>query len=233
MLEGLHTMSNQQKPTIVFDLDGTLADTAQDLINAVNATTAAHGLDPVPLSVLRQAAGDGLVALVRLSFQHHKRSIEDELLSNLAILSIEEYNRNISVHSTFFPGAISCVEQFVAADWKVAICSNKPENMAKKLVEDLGATNLFGTITGGDSYSVRKPDPQHLLSTIKDIGGVASNAIMIGDTHTDIHTAQNANIPVVAVDFGYSKEHVSTFNPNKVISNFDNLFDISSELLGI
>ncbi len=226
-------MSPNHTPTIVFDLDGTLADTAQDLINAVNNTTIAHGLSPVPLKILRHAAGDGLVALVRLSYQHYNKSIDDDLLNNLANLSIDEYHRNLSVHSKFFPGAVACLEQFKKNGWKIAICSNKPVLMAQKLVADLGHADFFDTITGGDSFAVRKPDPQHLLSTIEEINGQASHAIMIGDTQTDILAAQNAKVPVIAVDFGYSKVHVSKFQPNKVVSNFDNLFEYSSKLLDI
>lgn len=210
-------------PSIVFDLDGTFLDTAPDLLSSLNHVLAEAGLETANPDQMRVYVGHGGREMIRRAFEARNAPLPDALHDALVEKFLDHYTAEIPGQSQPFEGAIACVEMFRAAGWKTAICTNKYQRLALPLLKGLGLDTLFDTICGSDVFPMRKPDPKHLTMTIESMGGDASNAVMVGDSNTDIHTAQAANIPVIAVSFGYTPEHVSAFNPTMIIDHFSEL----------
>lgn len=213
---------------VVFDLDGTLAETAGDLIATLNIILARENIGPVPLADGRTMVGAGARALIQQGFKRAGKSIEGEPLEHLFRDFIAHYEAHIADESHLFEGVEAALDHFASNDWLVAVCTNKIEIPARHLLEALGAAHRFAAICGQDTFKVDgknicKPDPRALLKTIEQAGGNPKAAIMVGDSRTDIDTAKAANIPVVAVDFGYTDKHVSAFSPDVIISHFDQL----------
>lgn len=220
-----------QKPTIVFDLDGTLADTVLDLVSALNRSVVAKGLTPITMEQAGYFTGKGLRPMIELAYRLNEKPLGTELLEELFEICVADYENNLSTFTRFYPGAEKALDQLASQDWRLAVCTNKPVRLAEKLLEELHVASMFASITGGDSFEFRKPDPRHLVRTVDLAGGKVSNAIMVGDTDADIIAAQKANIPVIAVDFGYSEHPVSTYNPDTVISSYDDLILSAQNLL--
>jgi phosphoglycolate phosphatase len=219
-------------PTIVFDLDGTLVDTAPDLLDSLNHCLATAGLEPVEPAELRQHVGLGGRVMIQRAFATRKRLLEEDMLDRLLGTFLEHYTAGIPGRSTPFPGVIEALDRFEAAGYAFAICTNKMESLSTQLIGALRLAPRFKAICGADTFQFRKPDPRHLLQTIDRAGGDPARAIMVGDSRTDIDTAKAAGIPVVAVDFGYTDRHVREFSPSRIISHFDELTpDLADELI--
>lgn len=220
------------RPTIVFDLDGTLADSIHDLVGALNRTLGRQGLDPFrPSDVAYLTGQGGLRAMIMHAYDLRGEHLVQGKLDELFAETVEDYDRNIAVDTVLYPGVRRTLEEFQAGGWLLAVCTNKPIKQATKLLDLLKITHNFAAVTGVDSFEFKKPDPRHLTRTIELAGGSTDQAVMVGDTKTDIHAAQNAGIPVVAVDFGYSDVHVTTLAPNRVISSFDTLHSEATSLI--
>lgn len=218
--------------TIVFDLDGTLADTIHDLVSALNRTLGKRGLPPfAPSEVAHLTGKGGLRAMIAHAFALNNTPCEPRDLKQLFDDTVKDYDQNIAVKTELFPGVRSSLETFQNNGWLLAVCTNKPIKQARKLLAELNIEDVFSAVTGGDSFEFKKPDPSHLIRTIESAGGNTERAVMVGDTQTDIFAAQNADIPVVAVAFGYSDVDVQTLAPNRVISSFDALYAEASGLL--
>lgn len=210
-------------PTIVFDLDGTLVDTAPDLLDSLNHCLALARMDAVDSGRLRSYVGMGGKVMIQRAFAAQGAPLTEERLAELLVSFLDHYTDNIPGRSLPFPGVEAALTRFAEAGWRLAVCTNKYETLARKLLERLDLAPRFAAITGQDTFDFRKPDPRHLVETIGLAGGDAGQALMIGDSVTDIETAKRAGIPVVAVDFGYTDRHVSEFEPSRVISHFDEL----------
>jgi phosphoglycolate phosphatase len=210
-------------PILVFDLDGTLADTMRDLIPVLNRTTAPEGLGEIPLSDVGHVVGQGARAMIEKAFAYHGRQLEPALHDRLFEEFLVDYEANIAANTVLFEGAEEALDHFAAQGWLLGVCTNKPEKLAVKLLDELGVLTRFAAVTGGDTYPYRKPDPRHLTGTIELAGADPLRAIMVGDSRTDIDTARQAGIPVVAVDFGYTDIPVQELSPDRVISHFDRL----------
>jgi len=211
------------KPIIVFDLDGTLIETAPDLLGALNFSLEVAGLQPVDPAALRQQLGMGARAMIERAFVTQHRDLPADELERLFGIFIEHYTTNMPGQSVPFPGVVAALDRFEDAGYLLAICTNKTEKPAKRLIEGLGLTARFGAICGQDTFAFRKPDPRHIVETARMAGGDVDRIVMIGDSRTDIDAAKAGGIPVVAVDFGYTDRHVREFEPSKVISHFDEL----------
>ncbi|WP_306025832.1 phosphoglycolate phosphatase [Oceaniradius stylonematis] len=221
------------RPIIVFDLDGTLIDTAPDLLDSLNHVITAEGLDPVSTADLRSHVGHGARAMLRRAYTAQERALPDARLEYLVAVFIEHYTANMPGRSRPFDGAVACMDRFEAAGFVLAVCTNKFEAMSRQLLEALGIGERFAAVCGANTFPVRKPEPGHLTGTIDRAGGDRNRAVMIGDSDTDINTAKAAGIPVVAVDFGYSPQPVDTFAPDRIISHFDALTPLmANELIG-
>jgi phosphoglycolate phosphatase len=219
-------------PVLVLDLDGTLIDTVGDLTKTLNDVLRSEGIGPMPLAEARLLVGHGARAMIASALQSAGITAESERLDNLFALFLDIYAGRIAEESRPFPGAIESLDRFAADGWLIAICTNKLERHSRLLLEALGIADRFAVIAGQDTYGVRKPDPRHLLETVRESGGDSASAIMVGDSEVDIQTAKAANVPVVAVDFGYSRIPVADLGPDRVISHFVDLYDAARSLVG-
>lgn len=210
-------------PLIVFDLDGTLAETAGDLIAALNEVLALDGIPPLDISRARVLLGAGGRALIQRGYAVAGRSLEPERLEQLFAIFLAHYDAHICDHSHLFAGAVAAMDALKAEGCRLAICTNKMEASAVALLRALGVAERFAAICGQDTFAVHKPDPQALLQTVSLAGGDPRRCVMVGDSVTDIATAKAAGIPVVAVDFGYTDTPVNELGPELVISHFDDL----------
>lgn len=210
-------------PIIVFDLDGTLVDTAPDLLDSLNHALEIGGLTPSDRASLRGFVGHGGRAMIERAFAAQGTPLEQAMLDRLLEAFLEHYTANIPGRSIPFPGVPEAIERFSAAGYLMAVCTNKLENLSLSLIKALDLDRHFAANCGADTFAFRKPDPRHLLETIARAGGDRDRAVMVGDSRTDIDTAKAAGIPVVAVDFGYTDRHVREFEPSRIISHFDEL----------
>jgi len=220
------------KPIIVFDLDGTLVDTAPDLLDSLNHTLDAGGVARTDVAGFRQFVGHGGRVMIERAYQAQRRALPDDEHDRLFALFLEHYGANIPGQSKPYPGVIESLDRFRAAGYLLAVCTNKTEEFSKRLLVGLGMAGYFEAICGQDTFAMRKPDPRHLTETVKLAGGDVAKAVMVGDSRTDIDTAKAAGIPVIAVDFGYTDRHVREFEPSKVISHFNELtVDLAESLI--
>ena len=219
-------------PTLVFDLDGTLVDTAPDLIASLNHCLASAGMEPAERETMGFHVGLGSRSLIERAYALRSRTLPAEELDRLSQVFLRHYTEKIPGNSKPYPGVLEAIERHRAEGFRFAICTNKPEALAVKLVEALGMLPLFSAICGADTFPFRKPDPRHLTETILRAGGTPDSSVMVGDSRTDIDTAKAASIPVVAVDFGYTDRHVREFEPSAVISRYEELtLDLTGRLL--
>lgn len=208
---------------VVFDLDGTLADTAGDLMFALNHVLALDGIPPLPVDQARLLLGAGGRALIERGYASAGHSLDKAKLEHLFRIFLEIYEANIAVHTRLFPGVLPALDRLEQRGARFAVCTNKMEQASLKLLDELGVAARFAAICGQNSFAFCKPDARALLSTIAKAGGRADQAIMVGDSITDIATARNAGIPVVAVDFGYTDKPVATLGPDRIISHYDEI----------
>ncbi|QKV17653.1 HAD family hydrolase [Oricola thermophila] len=219
-------------PIIVFDLDGTLVDTAPDLLDAMNHALARAGIDTIEDDGFRRHVGKGARVMLERATEAAGRTIAPPELDTMMTDFLDHYQANMPGRSKPYESVVAAIEKFRAADFLVAVCTNKVESSAKRLLRALGIDGLFSAICGQDTFPVRKPDPGHLYGTIDVAGGDRRHALMVGDSETDILTARNAGIPVVAVDFGYTDRPVAEFAPDRVISHYDEMdLDLVRNLL--
>jgi phosphoglycolate phosphatase len=216
-------------PLLVLDLDGTIAETAGDLIGTLNTILMRDGLSPLTVAEGRMLVGAGAKALIERGFAVNKAPLAAERLEALFEEFLVMYEARIAEESTLFPGLLAALDQFEVAGWRLAVCTNKVESASVKLLAALGVAERFAAICGRDTFTIDgvdvfKPDARALFMTIERAGGDPSACVMVGDSRTDIQTAKNAGIPVVAVDFGYTDVHVSQLDPDVVISHFDDLW---------
>ena len=218
-------------PTIVYDLDGTLADTAEDLVATLNHLLGREGLAPLPVESAGSLLGAGARALIKRGFAAAGRSLDPQELEALFADYLAYYSAHIADHTRLYPGVDKALEAFARAGWRQAVCTNKIESLARLLITELGIADRFAFICGQDTFGVGKPDPKPLNGTIAASGGSRDRAIMVGDSDTDIKTARAAGVPVVAVDFGYADVPVRELGPDRVISHFDELMEACHTLL--
>jgi phosphoglycolate phosphatase len=212
-----------KRPIIVFDLDGTLVDTAPDLLDSLNHSLAAGGAQLTDTRGFHQFVGHGGRVMIERAYAAQKRMLDAVEHDRLFALFLDHYGENIPGRSEPYPGVPAALTRLAAAGYLLAVCTNKPEGFSKRLLEGVGLAGGFAAICGADSFAFRKPDPRHLLDTIAQAGGDPHRAVMVGDSQTDIDTAKAARIPVIAVDFGYTDRHVREFEPSRIISHFDEL----------
>jgi phosphoglycolate phosphatase len=210
-------------PLVVFDLDGTLIDTAPDLVASLNHTIAAHGLAPVTYGDLTHLVGHGARAMIERSFRLRGRPLDEAELPPMMDRFIEHYLAGMPGESRPYPGLTDSLDRLRDAGMVLAVCTNKMESLARPLIEGLGMTGYFSAITGGDTFPVRKPDPAHLTGTVDLAGGDIRRTVMVGDSLNDLKVAVNAGVPSVGVPFGYSDVPIQTLNPTVLIDHFDQL----------
>jgi len=219
--------------TVVFDLDGTLADTSGDLIAAANACFRDMGEGDV-LDVKTDAgtALKGGRAMLRLGMERLGRAEDEATIDRYYPMLLEAYGREIDTHTVLYPGAMQAVAALKAAGYRVAICTNKPEALAHTLLTRLGVRDAFGAMVGADTLAMRKPDPEHLFETARRAGGDPALCLLVGDTNTDRETARAAGVPCILVSFGPSGDDMAALAPEALLDHYDDLPDIVTRLIG-
>ena len=210
-------------PIAVFDLDGTLAETAGDLIGTLNVLMRREGLAELPLSEARGMIGAGARALIRCGFEAEGRPLSQADHDRLFDAFIAHYGEHLADTSHLYPGVVEALDALEAAGFRLAVCTNKFEGQSVELLRLLGIGGRFAAICGRDTFPRSKPDPRHLTGTIERAGGDPARAVMVGDSRTDIDTAKAAGIPVVAVTFGYTDVPVDRLGPDRIIAHFSEL----------
>ncbi|TGD99065.1 phosphoglycolate phosphatase [Methylobacterium nonmethylotrophicum] len=224
------TPPDARPPIVVFDLDGTLAETAGDLIGTLNVILEREGLPPVAVAQARELIGAGARALIQRGFAAGGRELTPGRLDELFRVFLAHYGQHLCDVSHLFPGVEAALDRLEAAGYRLAVCTNKPEDHSVRLLDLLGVGSRFAAICGRDTFPYFKPDPRHLTETIDRAGGDPARAVMVGDSRTDVATAKAAGIPVVAVPFGYTDVPVEALEPDLVIQHFDALFDAVQRL---
>jgi phosphoglycolate phosphatase len=208
---------------VVFDLDGTLVDTAPDLINALNFILDREGLPPVPLHAARNMIGAGARRLLERGLELDGRAAGLEDITRLTNDFIDYYAAHIADLSRPFEGLESALDDLGARGYRFAVCTNKLEWLSKLLLDRLGLSARFSAICGADTFGVSKPDPAILRQTIARAGGQLASAIMVGDAGPDIGVARRAGIPVIGVEFGYTEVPIADLKPDRLISRMSDL----------
>ena len=212
---------------IVFDLDGTLADTSADLLAAANQAVAEAGWPPM-LSHPKDAlcafrGGRAMLTLGLTRLGKFDQAVIDEFYPVL----LQAYGASINRFTTFYPGALQAVQDLKSAGFKIGICTNKPFALAEDLMVRMGQRALFDSLIGADSLPVRKPDPEPFFEAVRQAGGLPEKAFMIGDTLTDHSTARAANVPSILVDFhpkgSALSQEIRALRPEAVIESFEEL----------
>jgi phosphoglycolate phosphatase len=217
--------------TVIFDLDGTLADTSGDLLAAANACFHLMGHGHVLTET--QDAGvalRGARAMLRCGLTRLHGIADETVIDQYFPILLSAYDQNISRHSKMYPGAMQAVRELSARGYGVGICTNKPAGLAEKLMINLGVRDEFASLVGADTLPVRKPDPAPLFEAARRAGGDPAKTLLVGDTDTDRNTARAANVPSILVTFGPSGDDMAALAPDALLNSFDDLPDIVDRL---
>ncbi len=218
--------------TVIFDLDGTLADTSRDLIASANYCFREMGLgdilDPVKDAAIALRGGRRMLSegLDRLTL------FDAATVDQYYPILLEAYDQDIASHTTLYPGAMDAVETLRRLGYGVGICTNKPEALAEKLLQSLGVRDAFASMVGADTLPVRKPDPEPLREAARRAGGDPALCVLIGDSDTDRNTARAAGVPSVLVTFGPAGDDMAALEPEALLHDFADLADVVGKLIG-
>lgn len=217
---------------VIFDLDGTLVDTAPDLMRATNHVLQGMGRRPITMDEVRVFIGHGARALVTRGLKATGEMPPDFDVEPHYEVFVNYYADNIAGGSAMFPGLEPLLIRLQSEGIAMGVCTNKLEGLSLRLLEALDMMKYFGSVIGPDSIGVAKPDPRPFHESVRRLGLNNPRAIMVGDSETDILTARAAGVPVLAVPFGYTPKHVSEYNPDKLITHYDQGWDAIQELFG-
>lgn len=215
-------MADKAAPAVIaFDLDGTLVDTAPDLLDTLDIVLDEAGAARLSREDTRKMIGAGARALVQRGLDAAGMKLDQPAADKLYERFLEHYAAHIADRSTPFPGLIEALDTLAAQGHVLAVCTNKLEYLSRLLLDRLGLTDRFKVIAGSDTFAHHKPDARHLISTIERAGGHVERAIMVGDSVTDVLTARNARVPVIVVPFGYTDTPAAELGGDVLIEHFD------------
>ncbi|WP_439633120.1 HAD hydrolase-like protein [Glycocaulis sp.] len=215
--------------SIAFDLDGTLVDTAPDLVRALNESIARFGLDPVPVDDVRAMVGRGARALIVRAFDRAGAVLEPDMAESALSHFLMTYGADIAAHSRPFDGVEAALDVLAASGARLSVCTNKPSALARQLIEALDLTGRFERITGPEDAPARKPDPSHLLAAAGE-GDTGRFIALVGDSEPDALAAQGAGVACLLFSRGYSEKPVSTLGADRLFDHFDDLPAMLAEL---
>ncbi|WP_370232419.1 HAD-IA family hydrolase [Cognatishimia sp.] len=220
------------RKTVVFDLDGTLADTSGDLLAAANYCFRDMGLGDV-LTPDRDAgvALRGGRRMLTVGLERTDR-YKPETVDQYYPVLLKAYGETIAAHTQIYPRAMETIEGLKSLGYGVGICTNKPEKLADQLLRELGVRDAFEALVGADTLTVRKPDPAPLVETVQRLGGEMPHTLLVGDSDTDRNTAKAAGVPSVLVTFGPSGDDMAALTPEALMSDYSELPDIVERLIG-
>ncbi|MGN6364930.1 phosphoglycolate phosphatase [Asticcacaulis taihuensis] len=208
---------------LAFDLDGTLVDSAPDIINALNVVLQEQGVKPYHLDEARPLIGRGAMELLRRGFALAGAPLAAEQEKPLLNRLLDHYEQHINDHSVVYDGLVEALDMLEAAGARFAVCTNKPNYLAVKLIETIGLSHRFGSIKGADVVPNKKPAAGHLRACIDDMRGDMARAIMIGDSETDFLTAKAADVPSVLFTHGYSERPLTELNADALLDHYREL----------
>jgi phosphoglycolate phosphatase len=211
---------------VVFDLDGTLVDTAPDLMAATNHVLSLLRRRPITMAEVRSFVGRGARILIERGVAATGDAIDEASLTYYHREFLRHYEGHTADRSEIFPGAVALLTRLADSGIKAGVCTNKPEVLSRQLLDALDLSRLVGAIVGPDTIGIGKPDAAPYLETVKRLGVPAKHSILVGDSETDILTARAAKVPVIAVTFGYTPKPVAEYGPDHLISHFDEIWDI-------
>lgn len=218
--------------TVIFDLDGTLADTSGDLIAAANVCFRQMGagdmLDPMADQATALRGGRAMLSLGMARLGRAEDSVE---IDRYYPVLLEAYGEAIDVHTVMYPGAMDAVEELKRRGYGVGICTNKPEGLAETLLQRLGVRDAFASMIGADTLAVRKPDPEPLFEAARRAGGMPEKCLLVGDLDTDRNTARAAGVPSVLVTFGPAGGDMAALTPEALLEQYVDLPDLTDHLL--
>ena len=209
------------KPIILFDLDGTLIDSAPDLVGTLNIILKRHGRTTLTISAVKKLVGNGARALLERGFKETGAPAEN--LDALTVEFIETYVPNCAVLSRPFSGVIETLDTFANSGYRMAVCTNKPQAPSETILTKLGLMQYFEVVVGGDFFPVRKPDPQHLLGALQLMNALENPAIMVGDSYNDVASARNAGMPVIVVTYGYTTTPAHELGGDILVDHFSDI----------
>jgi len=218
--------------TIVFDLDGTLVETAPDLIGTLNRLLAQHDLPAVPLESARNLIGHGAIALLKRGFEAAGAAWDEAASPVLLKAFLADYLDHIADGSTAYPGAVEALDALSARGAILCVATNKPTDLAVALFDAIGLTRRFAAICGPQSVSARKPDAAHIRETVLKAGGDPAQAIMVGDSITDLDAARATGVPCILTTFGYTDTPAADLGADAVIAHFDALPGVIDRMIG-
>jgi phosphoglycolate phosphatase len=216
---------------LIFDLDGTLVDTAPDLHAATNHVLATLKRRPISLQEVRAFVGHGARALIARGCEATGEPADARAIETLYQEFIIYYAANIAANSKPYSGIVALLDRAKSHGIALGVCTNKLESLSIRLLDALGLSPYFGAIVGPDTIGIAKPDPRPYHESLSRLGRSVEHSIMVGDSETDIRTGQNAGVPVIAVTFGYTARHVSEFNPTHMIDHYDEAWPIIQSYL--
>jgi phosphoglycolate phosphatase len=217
--------------TILFDLDGTLVDSAPDLVGALNTVLEEQRLAAVPLARARGLVGQGARALIARGFALAEQPLGEPELDRLTARFLDIYRGRIAEATRPFPHLEGALDRLSADGATLAVCTNKSSDLSVQLLDALGLAERFAAVIGHDRAPARKPDPRHVLAAIAAAGGDPARALMVGDTDADVIAAKTAGVPAIAVGFGYSATPVAELGADAVIEDFAELPGVALRLL--
>lgn len=220
------------RKAILFDLDGTLVDTAPDLAAATDYALDRAGRAMIGLQAVRDMVGDGARALLEKGFRASGGMPAPDQFEAAFKDFMVYYGRHLANTSRPFPGVTTSLARLAEQNYALAVCTNKPESLSRILLDQLGLTGFFGAIVGGDSLLVRKPDPGHIRGTLDKLGSDFSWAAMVGDSANDVNAAKAAGLPCVVVSFGYTRIPPAELGGDRLIDHFADLPDAIAALGG-
>src|SRR6201992_2570665 len=209
--------------TIVFDLDGTLVDTAPDLVNALNFVLGREGLPAIPPASARNMIGAGARRMIERGLELEDRTTSVADITRLTGDFVDHYAAHIADESRPFEGLEGALDVLAANGFRFAVCTNKLEWLSKLLLDRLGLSGRFAAICGADTFGVSQPDPAILQQTVARAGGELSATIMIGDAGPDVGVARRAGVPVIGVEFGYTEVPIAALKPDRLLGHFKDL----------
>ncbi len=223
-------MIKARRTALIFDLDGTLVDTAPDLTAALNAVLAARDMAAVPLDTVRHMVGFGARALIRQAFEAEGQTLTDEMMKPLINDFIMHYRAHIADESVPFPGVPETLELLKAQGAQLGVLTNKPQELVLPLLDAMDLTRFFGAIHGAGRFSYVKPDARVFHHVIEELGARNARGVMIGDSKTDLATARAAGAPIILVSYGYTPEPAHKMGADAVADRFADIPDLLQTL---
>ena len=210
-------------PAVIFDLDGTLVDSLPDIAAAMNATLAEDGLAPIPDADIRRMVGEGAQAAVERALIYRGVAADEAAVARLLHRFEPHYIRYSKLGSAVYPGGHEVLAALHGAGIRCGLCTNKPQAVTDVVMQATGLDRFMGAVIGASDKLPKKPAPDMLLAAIAQLGRKAVDAVMVGDSIADYKTARTANVPVVLVDFGYSRTPVQDLGADAIISHLSDL----------